>query len=45
MLRLFLPQGENLKSAKVKGCSKDNLGDTIGTYDSNPMLNSIVYDV
>ena len=42
---VLLPQGEDLQSAKVKRRSKDNDGTTIGTYDPNPILNSIIYDV
>jgi hypothetical protein len=42
---VLLPQGEDLQSAKVKGRSKDASGSTIGSYDPNPLLNSIIYDV
>lgn len=42
---VLLPQGEKIKSAKVIGRSKDDDGKVLGTYDSNPLLNSIVYDV
>jgi hypothetical protein len=42
---VLLPQGEDIKSAKVKGRSKDKSGSTIGSYDPNPLLNSIIYDV
>ena len=42
---VLLPQGEDLKPAKVKGRSKDIHGDIIGTFDDNPLLNSILYDV
>jgi hypothetical protein len=42
---LSLPQGENLKSAKVIGRSKNEHGVTIGTYNNNPLLNTMVYDV
>ena len=42
---VLLPQGEEFQSAKVKGRSKDINGTSIGTFDSNPILNSIVYDV
>ena len=42
---LYLPQGENLRSTKVIGRSKDDDGNVVGTYDTNPMLNSLVCDV
>jgi hypothetical protein len=42
---LRLPQGENLQSAKVIGRSKDEHGLNVGTYDSNPLLNTMLYDV
>lgn len=42
---VILPQGEEFKSAKVVGRSKDSNGDIIGEYNSNPLLNSLVYDV
>ena len=42
---VLLPQGENVKSAKVKGLTKDVNGDIIGTLDDNLLLNSILYDV
>ena len=31
--------------AKVIGHSKSEDGSTVGTYDDNPMLNTLVYDV
>ena len=34
-----------MQQAKVKGRAKDIHGNIIGTYDSNTLLNSIVYDV
>ena len=40
-----LPQGENFQSAKVIGRSKDKDGNIVGTYDNNPHLNTMVYDV
>ena len=43
--KVLLPQGENAKSAKVKVRTKDINGDIIGTFDDNPLLNSILYDV
>ena len=42
---VLLPQGEGIQSAKVKGRSRDLNGNVIGTFDTNPILNSIVYDV
>ena len=42
---VLLPQGENMKPAKVKGRAKDINGNVIGSYDDNPILNSLVYDV
>ena len=42
---VLLPQGEGMKSAKVKGRAKDSEGNIIGNYDSNPLLNSMLYDV
>ena len=34
-----------MKKAKVVVRSKYDYGNNIGTYDSNPMLNTMVYDV
>ena len=34
-----------MKSAKVVGCSKDNNGNIIGSYDDNSYLNTMSYDV
>ena len=34
-----------MKKVKVVGLSKDNGRNIIGKYDSNPMLNTMVYDV
>ena len=42
---VLLPQGEEMKRAKVTRRSKDQDGDLIGTYDANPLLNTMVYDV
>ena len=33
-----------MKKVKVVGQSKEDNGNIIGTYDSNPMLNTMVYD-
>lgn len=40
-----LPQGEKLSSAKVIGVSKDSNGDSVGLFNENPLLNTIIYDV
>jgi len=42
---LSLPQGEEMKAAKVIGRSKDKHGKVTGTYDDNPLVNTMVYDV
>ena len=42
---VLLPQGESIQQVKVKGRAMDIHGHPVGTYDSNPLLNSIVYDV
>ena len=42
---VILPQGEELSSAKVRGRSQDSSGEQIGTYDPNPLLNTLLYDV
>ena len=34
-----------MNKVKVVGWSKDDNGNIIGKYDSNPMLNTMVYDV
>ena len=40
-----LPQRGEMKRATVKGRSVTSEGETTGTFDDNPYLNSIVYDV
>ena len=40
-----LPQGDEIKKVKVIGRSKDNDRNIIGKYGSNPILNTMVYDV
>lgn len=40
-----MPQVERMKSAKVIGCSKDSDDNNVGTYDNNPHLNTMLYDV
>ena len=42
---VLLLQGEVMQQAKVKGRTTDIHGNIIGAYDSNPLLNSKVYDV
>ena len=43
---VLLPQnGDVLKAARVIGRAVDDSGSSIGQYDSNPMLNTKVYDV
>mgnify|MGYP007008190322 CR=1 FL=1 len=37
--------GENMTNAKVRKRTLGPNGKATGTYDDNPMLNSIVYDV
>ena len=43
--KVILPWGENIQSAKVLGITKDDDGNIIGNFDSNPILNSIIYNV
>ena len=42
---VHLPQGDTMRSAKVLGRSKGPDGKIIGSYDHNPLLNTLVYDV
>ena len=42
---VLLPQGENLQKARVKKRQIGPDGNEIGTYDSNPMLNTLIYEV
>ena len=42
---VLLPQGEKMHEAKVVGRVKGNDGRVVGTYNENPFLNSVVYDV
>ena len=42
---LNLPQGEMLRKAKVVGRTTDGNGNVAGSYDPNPFLNSLTYDV
>ena len=43
--KVLLPQGESTQMAKVVRRALDDNGDTIGTFDKNPILNTLVYDV
>jgi hypothetical protein len=40
-----LPQNGEFKRGKVIGRSVDATGKTTGTYDENPILNSVIYDI
>ena len=42
---VHLPQGEEMRAAKVKKRSRNEDGEIVGTYDDNPILNTLVYDV
>ena len=42
---LNLPQGNTMKSAKVISQSKNLDGEEVGSYNENPFLNTLVYDV
>jgi Reverse transcriptase (RNA-dependent DNA polymerase) len=44
-MELALPQGDSLKLAKVIRRSVNHEGKFTGTYDENPLLNSMTYDV
>ena len=35
--KVLLPQGDNVQSAKVQGIKKGDDGNTVGTFDSNPI--------
>ena len=43
--KVLLPKGDNVQSTKVQGKIKDNDGNIVGTFDYNPILDSIIYDV
>ena len=43
--KILLPQGENVQSTKVQGGTKDNDENIVGNFDSNPILNTILYDL
>ena len=42
---VLLPHGVNMQAATVIGRARDGRGNPIGQYDSNPILDSRVYDV
>ena len=44
-VELNLPQGEELRRAKVISRTKDKDGSIRGTYDDQPNLNSLIYDI
>jgi hypothetical protein len=44
-VELLLPQGEEMKPARVIGRHKDNNGNVKGRYSSNPISNTMLYDV
>ena len=41
----MLPHGEELNLDKARGLTKEIIGNLIRTYDQNPLLNSMLYDV
>ena len=43
--KVLLPQRENVKSTKVQGITKDDDGKMVGTFESNQIFNTIIYDV
>ena len=42
---VLLPQGEKVQNAVVTGRHVDESGNVGGTFNENPFLNSIIYDV
>jgi hypothetical protein len=42
---VHLPQGEEMKAARVTGRSTDEKGEINGKYNANPILNTLTYDV
>ena len=42
---ILLPHGDKMQMAKVIGRTVGDHGYTMGSYDDNPLLNSIIYDV
>ena len=44
-VEVLLAKGKHVISAKVLGRAKDQDGNFIGTYDDNPMLNSMICNV
>ena len=42
---VLLPKGKEMANAKVKGRHLNDDGDVVGTFDADPFLNSIIYDV
>ena len=42
---IHLPQGEEMRAAKVLRRSRNEDGEIIGTHNENPLMNTLVYDV
>ena len=42
---VHLPQGEEMKAARITGRSRNEKGEIVGTYNENPILNTLTYDV
>ena len=42
---VMLPKGEQVSTGRVTGRSKGIDRSHVGTYNANPLLNSVVYDV
>jgi hypothetical protein len=42
---IHLPQGEEMRAAKVLRHSRNEDGEIVGTHNENPLMNTLVYDV
>ena len=42
---VVMPQGDKLRAARIIGRAVDPGGQSVGTYNENPILNTITYDV
>ena len=42
---IHLPQGEEMRAAKVLRRSRNEDGEIVGTHNENPLMNTLVYDV
>jgi hypothetical protein len=42
---ILLPYGDDMEMGKVIGRTLGDHGSTMGSYDDNPLLNSMIYDV